>query len=67
MFRGCIYFKYTPHGYVIDDFIELENSTLPKITSYKFVKHMRFFGEFNFMPVKGQYCKRPHKLIEWSK
>ena len=68
MFNGIIYFKYTPNGYVIDDAIETDDKSENIVTdSWSRIKKLRIEGTFNFMPKRGQFCKRPHHLIVWSK
>jgi len=68
MFVGAVYFKYTPKGYIVDDFIELNTSIkFEKVIFWKIDKVVRLFGTFNFTPIKGQFCKRPHRLLVWSK
>lgn len=67
MFTGSIYFKYTPNGYVVDDFYSFK-VRLPFVRKvWPSCKTVCLFGRFNFTPVKGQFCKRPHKLLVWSK
>lgn len=73
MFTGSVYFKYTPNGYVVYDAIEFNRQN----TYFKRGKDIQVFftepkilrveGTFNFTPVKGQFCRRPHKLLVWSK
>lgn len=33
---------------------------------YGFFQCVTIHGSFNFKPVRGQFCKRPHRLINWS-
>jgi hypothetical protein len=69
MFNGIIYFTLTPNGYVVDDMLE----------SFRFewrwnhiervwpaIKCVKIEGQFNFIPKRGQFCKRPHKLIDFD-
>ena len=68
MFNGIIYFKFTPKGYVVDDFYESFFADWPNRigSAWGKLKLMRIEGSFNFTPKRGQFCKRPHKLIAWS-
>ena len=68
MFNGIIYFKYMPNGYVIDDAIKTNKHRENIVTdTWSRIKTVRIEGTFNFMPKTGQFCKRPHHLIVWSK
>jgi len=67
-FNGIVYFKLTPKGYVVDDcmrnwFKDRKNNIE---TVWPDIKCLKIEGTFNFMPRRGQFCKRPHKLIDWS-
>ena len=68
MFNGIVYFKLTPNGYVIDDAIESAVHRYNSISPvWKSIKTLRIEGTFNCIPKRGQFCKRPHQLIVWSK
>ena len=67
MFEGAVYFRKTPFGYVVDDFIEFWANHTPIVYHWGNIKYVRIEGSFNFKPVRGQFCKRPHHLINWSK
>lgn len=68
MFNGSIYFAYKNGSYVVNDFVEYSWPTKNKIfKSWPAIKCINIEGTFNFKPAKGQFCKRPHKIIDWSK
>ena len=68
MFNGIIYFKYTPNGYVVEEAIDTYANKVNAIADlWVHIKTLRIEGTFNFMPKRGQFCKRPHQLMVWSK
>jgi len=66
MFNGVIYFRFSPNGYVVDCAYEFGDLTNEITNVWSSLKQVRIQGNFKFMPKRGQFCKRPHKLIDFE-
>jgi len=67
MFNGTIFFQKTKHGYRIDSAYKQYFGVNCIVKSYSFLQLVMIEGSFNFKPVRGQFCKRPHLLLNWNK
>jgi len=70
MFNGWICFEKIADGYKVFDVVRFSSPEVLELKlthSWPELNSFAMQGQFNFDPIKGHFCKRPHKLINWSK
>lgn len=66
--NGYADFVFTQHGWRCTFSAQLRfNKARRKVVCSSVCKKILINGDFNQLPKPGQFCKRPHKLLDWSK
>lgn len=65
-FRGSILFAKTDYGYKVIRTIPYKAGINVITGVYPYLRCICIDGFFNFQPIRGQFCKRPHRLIAWK-